>query len=219
MPSDTASSITPGTDAGNSVVCPPLLVLSVQQPFCNSELGRCKRSSTLGTNTASLSRTSLLVREPPAPHATPRGEAKREATGLAGNSPDTHKQRFWAARTLQWATRTPLLRGAGDASIYCYAVYCPSRARWAGRPPKRLMRTLCCSRWTRDDLIQRGNVAAILAGDFNRQVQDSFLLRQWRFDGPLYDVSFFPRPTCAMHPLAIMGIRVLRFGFLGLPMT
>ena len=126
------------------------------------------------------------------------------------------RSRFWAARTLQWSPDHPCHRfwadnrlmctqlwcGAGDTSIFCYAVYLPSGARWEA-PKKTYAHALLQA--VRDDLLQRGDVVAVLAGDFNLQVEDSFLLRQWRFDGPFYDVSTKSPPDIRDAPTCHQG--------------
>ena len=150
------------------------------------------------------------------------GQDEKHFTGVAVFAKRT---RFWAARTVTWPSGHPCHRmfwadnrllctqlwcGAGDTSIFCYAVYCPSGACWEA-PKKAYTHALLQS--IRDDVIQRGDVVAILAGDLNLQVEDSFLLR------PSTIVVPKPRPTCEMLPHATKarGPKLIFSGFLGLP--
>ena len=166
-------------------------------------------------------------------HSTINIEFAKFHTPLSPGQDDKHftgvavlarRSRFWAARTIQWAPDHPCYRfwadnrllctqlwcGAGDASIFCYAVYCPSGARWEASKKSYAHALLQA---VRDDLIQQGDVAAILAGDFNLQVEDSFLLRQWRFDGPFYDVSTKAPPDIRDQPTCHHGTKGSKIDF------
>ena len=89
-------------------------------------------------------------------------------------------------------------------------MYCPSGARWEASKKSYAHALLQA---VRDDLIQQGDVAAILAGDFNLQVEDSFLLRQWRFDGPFYDISTKAPPDIRDQPTCHHGTKGSKIDF------
>ena len=89
--------------------------------------------------------------------------------------------------------------GAGDTSFFVDGLYCPSGGRWEA-PKKAYTHRLLQA--VQDDIIQRGNVSAILCGDNNLDFSDSVVLRRWFFEGPWHDTSALATsaqrdlPTC-----------------------
>ena len=130
------------------------------------------------------------------------GQDEKHFTGVAVLA---KRASFWAAKSVVWPQDHPRYKfwaddrllctqlwcGAGDLSIFCYAVYCPSGARWEAARKSYTHKLL---RAVLDDMTARGDVYSFLAGDFNLQVEESFLLRQWKFEGPFYDCSLKSSP-------------------------
>ena len=120
----------------------------------------------------------------------------------------------WAHQSLQWSPDHPCFKfaqdnrllglrlwlGDGKQCLFIYNLYLPSGARWES-PKKKYAHD--CLNAVQQDLCERGDVVALVLGDFNLTIEDSTLLQSWQ--GPMVDTSCTAPADIRWNPTCHQG--------------
>ena len=122
----------------------------------------------------------------------------------------------WAVRPVTWPRDHPcrafyednrlvaaqVFLGAGNISLFIFGLYAPSGSRWEAAK-RRYLRSMLHA--TQQDLVERGPVLAVLAGDFNMPTAEDTVFENFCQAGPWHDCHKCATPDMRNAPTCHQG--------------